>query len=67
MPAANEVLIDKGLELVVRGHFVALAAFLVQADPPRLALGVVILDPHRDDGADPGKGRGHDRNQRPVA
>jgi hypothetical protein len=28
----------------------ALAAFLVEADPPALAVGKIILDPHRDDG-----------------
>jgi hypothetical protein len=31
---------------VVRRHFVALAAFLVQADLPALVQWVVVLDPH---------------------
>ena len=48
-------------------HGVLLAALLVQADPPALALGVVVLDPHGDGGADAGEGVGHQRDQRPVA
>jgi len=51
---------------VVCWHFVALAAFLVQTDPPTFALGVVILDPHGDDGANPSEGIGHYRDQRAV-
>ena len=39
----------------------------MQTDPPALALGIVVLDAHADDGADAGKGEGHDANQRPVA
>jgi hypothetical protein len=52
---------------VMRGHLMALAAFLTQPDPPALALGVVVLDAHGDDGADTGEGEGHDADQRPVA
>ena len=51
---------------MVRRHFMPLAAFLVQADPP-LALGVVVFDTHGDDGADAGEGEGHDRESRTVA
>jgi hypothetical protein len=51
----------------MRRHFVALAAFLMQPDPPALALGVVVLDAHGDDGPDTGKGERHHGNQRPVA
>lgn len=32
------------LQNVVRRHFMALAAFFVQADPPALALGVIVFD-----------------------
>ena len=56
----GEVVVDVGLELVVRRHLVALAAFLVQPHPPALALGVIVLDLHRDGGADVGEGIGHD-------
>lgn len=37
-------------------HLMPLAALLMQADPPALALGAVVLDAHGDDGADAGKG-----------
>ena len=59
--------VEIGFELVVRRHLMALAAFLVQPHPPALALGVVVLDAHGDDGADAGEGEGHDADQRPVA
>ena len=49
-----EIFVDELFELVMRRHFVALAAFLMQPDPPALALGVVILDAHGDDGCWPG-------------
>ena len=51
----------------MRRHLMPLAAFLMQSDPPALALRVVILDAHGDDGADAGKGEGHDTDQRPIA
>ena len=59
--------VEVGFEVVMRRHLMPLAAFLVQANPPALALGVVVLDAHGDDGADAGEGEGHDGNQRPVA
>src|SRR5208337_4699126 len=40
--------IKVGFEIVMRRHFMALAAFLVQPDPPALALGIVVLDAHGD-------------------
>jgi hypothetical protein len=43
------------------------AAFLVEADPPALAVGKIILDPHRDDGTDTGEGVGHDTDQGAIA
>jgi hypothetical protein len=61
------ILIEEGFELVVRRHLVALAAFLVEADPPALAVGEIIVDPHRHDGADAGEGVGHDADQGAVA
>jgi Periplasmic binding proteins and sugar binding domain of LacI family len=46
---------------------VTLAAFLMQTDPPVLALGIVVLDTPGDGRADAGEGEGHHRNQRPIA
>jgi len=51
---------------MMRRHLMPLAAFLMQADPPALALGVVVLDAHGDDRTDAGEGEGHHGNQRPV-
>jgi hypothetical protein len=51
---------------MMRRHFVALAALFVQADPPSLALRVIIFNPHGDDRADPGQRIGHNRDQRAV-
>jgi hypothetical protein len=61
------IFIEERFELVMRRHFVALAAFLVEADPPAFAVGEIILDPHGDDGADAGEGVGHDADQGAVA
>jgi hypothetical protein len=63
----TEIFVEEGFELVMGRHFVALAAFLVQADPPALIVGEIILDPHRHHGADGGEGVGHDADQRAVA
>ena len=38
----------------------------MQPHPPALAVGVVILDAHRDDRANAGEGEGHHRNQRSI-
>jgi hypothetical protein len=46
----GEILIEELFELVMRRHFVALAAFLVKAHPPALAARVIVLDPHGNDG-----------------
>src|SRR6266851_7215679 len=42
----HKVVIDVGLELVVRRHFMALAAFLMEAEPPALAFGIIVVDAH---------------------
>ena len=46
----------------MRRHLMALATFLMETDPPALALGVVVLDPHGDDRANAGKGKRHHGN-----
>ena len=51
----------------MRRHLVLLAAFLVEPHPPALAVGIIVLDLHADDGADAGEGVGHDADQRAVA
>ena len=53
--------------VVVGGHLVELAAFLVEANPPAFAVLVVVLDLHADDGADAGEAVDHDADERPVA
>ncbi|MGO9233319.1 MAG: hypothetical protein ACLP4V_04250 [Methylocella sp.] len=58
-----DISVEIGFQIVMRRHLMALAAFLMQADAPALALGVVVLDAHGDDGADAGKGERHHRNQ----
>jgi hypothetical protein len=47
--------LEVGLEAVVDGHLVVLAALLVQPQPPALALREIVLDPHGERRADPGK------------
>ena len=59
--------VEIGFQVVMRRHFMTLAAFLMQPHPPALALGVVVLDAHGDDGADASEGEGHDSHQRTVA
>ncbi len=44
----GNILFKKGFKLVVAGHFVTLAAFLVQSDPCPAGLGVNVLDAHFD-------------------
>src|SRR6516225_1308364 len=66
-PGRSEILVEELLKLVMRRHFVALAAFLVQPQPPALASGVIVLDAHGDDGADAGKTVDHHADQRAIA
>jgi hypothetical protein len=63
----TNVLIEEGFELVMGRHLVALATFLVEADPPAFSVGEVVLDPHRHYCPDAGEGVGHDPDQRAVA
>ena len=41
-----DVFVEESFVLIVRRYFVTIAVFLVQADPPALAVGEIILDPH---------------------
>ena len=62
-----DISVEIGFEIVMRGHFMALAAFLMQPHPPALALGVVVLNTHGDDRADAREGEGHHRNHRSIS
>jgi hypothetical protein len=62
-----EIFIKELLELVMGRHLVALAAFLIEPQPPALPVGEVVLDLHRDDRADAGKAVDHHADQRAVA
>jgi hypothetical protein len=65
IPAAARYSSMKASSLWCARHFVALAAFLVEAHLPALAGGVIVLDLHGDDGAH--EGVGHDADQRTIA
>ena len=71
LPASDfrglDIGVEVGFESMVRRHFMALAAFLMQAHPPALALGDIILDAHGDDRTDAREGESHHRDQRAVA
>jgi len=55
------------LEIVVAGHFVALAAFLAQAYPLTAALVIDIADFHAEGGADAGEAVDHQADQRAIS
>src|ERR1022692_1647389 len=61
------VRIEKFFQLVMAGHFIDLAVFLAQAEPPAFLLREVILDAERDDGPDAGEGVRHYCDCCPVA
>jgi hypothetical protein len=63
----GDIGVDVGLQQVMGWHLVLLAAFLVQSDPPALALGIVVLDIHVKRGGNAGEGVDQQRNQRAVA
>ena len=66
-PGRLDVGVKVRLERVVHRHLVVLAALLVQPEPPALALGEVVLDPHPERRADPRKAVDQDADQRPIA
>src|SRR3954469_23480275 len=49
---SHEIFVDKGFGLVMRRHFMVLAAFLVQPHPPAFAVRIIVMDPHCDNRAD---------------
>ena len=53
--AAIDVGVEKGLEVVVAGHLVALAALFVKPHPQPPVLNVGVLDLHRQRRADAGE------------
>ena len=52
---------------MVSGHLVSLAAFLVQPDPPALALGMVVFDIHCHGRAYAGETIRHESDERAIA
>ena len=66
-PAAVDVVVQVGLEVVVAGHLVPLAALLVQPHPQPPVLDVDVLDLHRERRADPRERIDHEADQRAVA
>lgn len=62
-----DVGVQIGLKVVVAGHLVTLAAFLVQSHPGAPALHIVTFNPHLHRGADAREGVDHQPDQRPVA
>ena len=65
--AAVDIGVKVGLKIVVAGHFMALAALLVQANPQPAVLHVNVLDLHRERRADAGEGIDHEADQGAVA
>jgi hypothetical protein len=61
-----DVGVEIRFEIMMHRHFVALAAFFMQTEPPPFAPGTIVLDAHGDDGADAGKGESHRRNHRSI-
>jgi hypothetical protein len=58
---------ELSFQLVVARHFIDLAVFLAQAQPPAFFLREVILEGERDDGTDTGEGVGHHRDDGAIA
>ena len=63
----GEIGVEIGLRLVVDRHGVVFTAFLLEPQPPALALLVVVLDAHADDGRDARKAVDHHAQQRAIA
>ena len=66
-PGRGEIGVEIRLGLVVDRHGVVLPAFFLEPQPPALALLVVVLDAHPDDGRDACKAVDHHGQQRAIA
>ena len=66
-PAAVDIGMQVGFEIVMAGHLVALAALLVQPHPKAPVLHVNVLDLHRERRADAREGIDHQADQGAVA
>ena len=64
---AFDILSQILLEIMVAGHFVALAAFLSQAHPEPPAFVVNVFDLHAEGGTDAGEAIDHQADQRTIA
>ena len=63
----GEIGVEIGLRLVVDRHGVVFAAFFLEPQPPALALLVVVLHAHADDGRDARKAVDHHGQQGAIA
>ena len=59
----HDTRVEIGFQSVMRRHLMALAAFRMQPDPPALALRVIALDAHADDGTDAREAERHHGNR----
>ena len=64
---AVKIFMQIGLEIVMAGHGVLLAALLVQAHPKPPVLRIHVLDPHADRRADTREGIDHQADEGAVA
>jgi len=55
----GEISVHVRFSVVMRGEFVTLAAFLVEPEPKALAVLIIILNSHVDDGRDTGEAVDH--------
>jgi hypothetical protein len=62
----RDVFVEIFLEIVMAGHLVLLAAFLMQRHPAATSLDEIIPHLHLQRGAHAGKGVGHDRDERAI-
>jgi hypothetical protein len=58
--------VKRSFHVVVARHFVTLAALLMKAHPPAPAGRIIVLDPHRHDGAHARETVGHYADERPI-
>ena len=65
-PARIEIGVQIGLEIVVAGHLMTLAALFVEPHPEAALVDEDAFDPHAGRGADPGEGIDHEGDQGPV-